>query len=114
MPRTAFRSASTIARVHVRSRRFSRSGTGSTRTRRRLATLVECPVHFKRGQDVNKSYESETTKFIREFLEKNPQVQEKQKKARATWWDRPQDLDQRKRNAESNVGQPGYVYYDKP
>ena len=59
-------------------------------------------------------YESEVTKFIREFLDKNPQVQEKQKRARATWWDRPQTLDQRKRNAESNVSQPGYVYYDKP
>lgn len=59
-------------------------------------------------------YESEVTKFIREFLDKNPQVQEKQKRARATWWDRPQTLDQRKRNSESNVSQPGYVYYDKP
>ena len=31
-------------------------------------------------------YVSEITKFIREFLDKNPQVVEKQKAARATWW----------------------------
>jgi len=59
-------------------------------------------------------YESELTRFMREFLDKNPQVTEKQKKARATWWDRPQDLDQTKRDDESKVPQAGYVYYDKP
>ena len=51
---------------------------------------------------------------MREFLDKNPQVTEKQKKARATWWDRPQNLDQIKRDDESKVPQAGYVYYDKP
>ena len=59
-------------------------------------------------------YESEITKFIRDFLDKNPQVVEKQKTNRATWWDRPQDLKQLKSQAESNVPQTGYVYYDKP
>jgi hypothetical protein len=38
-------------------------------------------------------YESELTRFMREFLDKNPQVTEKQKQARATWWDKPQDLE---------------------
>lgn len=61
-----------------------------------------------------KGYESDTTKFIREFLDRNPQVQEKQKKARATWWDRPQDLDEREREEESEVPQKGYVYYNNP
>ena len=61
-----------------------------------------------------KSYESDTTKFIREFLDRNPQVQEKQKKARATWWDRVQDFDEREREEESEVPQQGYVYYDNP
>ena len=59
-------------------------------------------------------YESDITKFIREFLDKNPQVIEKQKAARATWWDKPQDLELRQRNDESRIPQTGYQYYDKP
>ena len=58
-----------------------------------------------------RNYESETTKFIRDFLEQHPQVVEKQKRNRATWWDRPQDLDERKKLEEAKVPQPGYVYY---
>jgi len=61
-----------------------------------------------------KGYESDTTKFIREFLDRNPQVREKQKKARATWWDHVQDLGERERAEESEVPQQGYVYYDNP
>ena len=63
---------------------------------------------------VKTGYESDITKFIREFLERNPQVVEKQKAARATWWDRTQDLELRLRNDESKVPQTGYQYYDKP
>ena len=59
-------------------------------------------------------YESEITRFIREFLDKNPQVIEKQKAARATWWDKTQDLEQRQSNDESKVPHTGYQYYDKP
>ena len=59
-------------------------------------------------------YESELTKFMREFLDKNPQVTEKQKKARATWWDKPQAPDDLKRDQESNLPQTGYAYYDNP
>lgn len=59
-------------------------------------------------------YESELTRFMREFLERNPQVTEKQKKARATWWDKPQVPEELERNQESKVPQTGYVYYDKP
>jgi hypothetical protein len=59
-------------------------------------------------------YESDTTKFIREFLDKNPQVIEKQKKARATWWDKPHALEDLKREQETKVPQTGYVYYNNP
>jgi len=59
-------------------------------------------------------YVSETTQFLQEFLSKNPQVVEKQKKYRATWWDRPQDFDERKKLEESKVPQEGYVYYNNP
>lgn len=63
---------------------------------------------------VKTGYESDITKFIREFLERNPQTLEKQKAARATWWDKPQDLELRRLDEESRVPQTGYQYYDKP
>jgi hypothetical protein len=59
-------------------------------------------------------YESEATRFIREFLEKNPEVVEKQRTARATWWDRPQTLEEQRKAQESKVAQRGYVYYHNP
>lgn len=57
------------------------------------------------------TYESEHTKFMRELLEKNPQLVEQQKQARAIWWDKKLDKDERKRFEESNVPQKGYVYF---
>jgi hypothetical protein len=59
----------------------------------------------------SKQYESEITKFIRDFLRKHPEVVEKQKQARATWWDRPQDLEERKRLEEAEVPKKPYEYY---
>jgi hypothetical protein len=59
-------------------------------------------------------YESEATRFIREFLERNPEVVEKQKAARATWWDKPQTLEEQRRAEESKVPQQAYVYYHNP
>jgi hypothetical protein len=59
-------------------------------------------------------YVSDITRFIRDFLDKNPHVVEVQKAARATWWDKKQDLELRERNEESHVPQTGYQYYDKP
>jgi hypothetical protein len=60
------------------------------------------------------AYVSETTKFLDELLEKNPQLIEQQKRNRLTWWDRPQDLETMRDNAESNVSQPAYVYFPLP
>jgi len=59
-------------------------------------------------------YESDATRFIREFLKKNPQVVEQQRKNRATWWDKPQDLETSREHAESAVPQPPYVYFPLP
>ncbi len=59
-------------------------------------------------------YESEATRFIREFLAKNPQVVEQQQKNRATWWDKPQDFKTWHDRAESAVPQPAYVYFPLP
>jgi hypothetical protein len=60
-----------------------------------------------------RDYESDTTTFIRTFLKENPQVVEKQQRYRATWWDRPQNLDERKKLETAQVPQQGYVYYNK-
>ena len=59
-------------------------------------------------------YVSEATKFIRDLLAKNPQIVEQQQKNRATWWDKPQDLETQKEHDESAVRQPGYVYFPLP
>jgi hypothetical protein len=56
-------------------------------------------------------YESEHTKFMREWLEKHPQEREEQQKGRALWWDKPQDLETSARNAQSRVPVKPY-YYD--
>lgn len=55
-------------------------------------------------------YESEHTKFMREWMEKHPQEAEEQRKGRALWWDKPQDLETSRRNAEAKVAQKSYPY----
>ena len=60
------------------------------------------------------AYESDITRFIRDLREKNPQIAEQQKKNRATWWDRPQDLQTNRERAAASVPQPGYVYFPLP
>ena len=56
-------------------------------------------------------YESEHTKFIRELLKKNPQLTKQQKEARAIWWDKKLNKEERKRFKESKVPQKAYVYF---
>ena len=56
-------------------------------------------------------YESEFTKFMREFLEENPHEVEKQKEGRAMWWDKKLNKEEQKHFKESKVPQKGYVYY---
>ena len=59
-------------------------------------------------------YESDITRFIRELKSRNPQIAELQKKNRATWWDRPQDLETNRERSEAAVPQPAYVYFPLP
>lgn len=59
------------------------------------------------------AYVSEITRFMRDLLAKNPQLVEQQKENRATWWDKPQDLETAEERAESAVPQPGYVYFSR-
>jgi hypothetical protein len=56
-------------------------------------------------------YVSDHTKFIRELFEKNPRLPQAQREARAIWWDKKLDLDERKRFKEADVPQKGYVYF---
>ena len=62
----------------------------------------------------NAMYVSEMTRFLRGFLDQNPQVVEQQKKNRATWWDRPQDFETLNKQREASVPQPAYVYFPLP
>ena len=57
------------------------------------------------------SYESDHTKFMREFLDKNPQIKEKRIEARAVWWDKDLDKEQQKRFKESTVPHKAYAYF---
>ncbi len=57
-------------------------------------------------------YESEHTRFMREWLAKHPQELEEQKRGRAMWWDKPpQDPEASKRLAAVEVPPKPY-YYD--
>jgi hypothetical protein len=59
----------------------------------------------------SRHYESDHTRFIRELLEKKPELAEKQQEGRALWWDkRPQDLVEGRRMDEGRVPQAPYVY----
>ena len=58
-------------------------------------------------------YESEHTKYIREWMEKNPQQVKEQAAGRALWWDKqPVSLDDMKTAAAAKV--PSKPYYYQP
>lgn len=57
-------------------------------------------------------YESEHTKFMREWMEKHPEELKEQQKGRALWWDKPpRSLDAMKESAAAKVPNKAY-YYD--
>lgn len=56
-------------------------------------------------------YESEHTKFMREWLKGHPEEVEEQKAGRALWWDKqPVDPEEQQRLKESKVPQKSYYY----
>ena len=59
-------------------------------------------------------YESEITRFLREMKQRKPDLERKQREARAIWWDKTLDPDEQVRFAQSHVKQTGYVYQTKP
>lgn len=57
-------------------------------------------------------YESEHTKFIREWLNAHPQEVQEQQAGRALWWDKPaQPIAEQQRVKEASVPSKAY-YYD--
>lgn len=60
------------------------------------------------------AYESEATRFLRDLLDNHPELRELRRRNRATWWDRPQDLETRSEREAAAVPQGDYVYFPRP
>jgi hypothetical protein len=56
-------------------------------------------------------YESEHTKFMREWMGKHPEEAAEQQKGRALWWDKPQSVAEQQRLQAARVPVKPY-YYD--
>jgi hypothetical protein len=64
------------------------------------------------GMLPSRHYVSEHTKFIREVLEKKPEIVADQRRARAIWWDKPpRELADRSEMDAGGVAQTPYVYF---
>jgi hypothetical protein len=56
-------------------------------------------------------YVSDHTRFMRELLEKKPELAQQQQQGRAIWWDkRPDDLALRREMDAARIAQGAYVY----
>jgi hypothetical protein len=60
------------------------------------------------------AYESEATRFLRNLLDKHPELRELRSRNRATWWDRPQDAEASRELEAARVAQGPYVYFPLP
>lgn len=58
-------------------------------------------------------YESEITQFLRELKTALPELEAKQREARAIWWDKQLNREQQEGFAEARVPQQAYVYGSK-
>jgi hypothetical protein len=57
-------------------------------------------------------YISEHTRFIRDLLEKKPELETVQRTGRAIWWDKlPSEVEAERQMNKGRVPQKGYVYY---
>lgn len=55
-------------------------------------------------------YQSDFTKFMNDYLQKNPQVESQRQALRLTWWDRKVDLEEQRSWEAARVQQKPYVY----
>jgi hypothetical protein len=57
-------------------------------------------------------YVSEHTRFIRELLEKKPELEAVQRSGREIWWDKlPSEVAAEREMSQGGVPQKPYVYY---
>ena len=57
-------------------------------------------------------YVSDHTRFIRELLEKKPEIEAQQRIGRKIWWDKlPSEVEAQREMNAGRVPQKGYVYY---
>jgi hypothetical protein len=62
----------------------------------------------------SRHYESDITKFIRELMRQQPELAQKQREARAIWWDKtPRELSEERAMDQGRVPQTPYVYPSK-
>ncbi len=60
------------------------------------------------------AYESEATKFLRDLMERQPELRELRSRNRATWWDKPQDLELQREREAARVAPGSYAYFPRP
>ena len=60
------------------------------------------------------AYESEATLFLKDLLDRHPELRELRARNRATWWDRPQDAQLQRERDAARLPQGGYVYFPRP
>ncbi|HQR11417.1 MAG TPA: DUF3460 family protein [Casimicrobiaceae bacterium] len=59
----------------------------------------------------SRHYVSDHTQFIRELIEKKPDLPAKQREGRALWWDKtPEELSLERQMDEGRVAMSAYVY----
>lgn len=59
-------------------------------------------------------YESDITVFLRDLMNKNPELKALQQKNRATLWDKKINLDEVQRQQESEAPKAPYAYFPLP
>jgi len=58
-----------------------------------------------------RGYESEHTKFMRELMQKKPEIVQQQRESRAIWWDKsPLSIAEERVLDQGRVAQSPYVY----
>jgi hypothetical protein len=72
------------------------------------------PFPFPSIRSPDMAYESEATRFLRDLLDKHPELRELRNRNRATWWDRPQDQEVQREQDAARVEQGAYVYFPPP
>lgn len=62
---------------------------------------------------LEKMYVSETDEFIKSILKQKPELKEKQKQLRNTWWDKGFiDQSEQESYKDSSAPKHGYAYFD--